>query len=67
MFTNAINPIQSNCGLITVRMASGQLGKIHREQVLENGKYLRESLKSKGHQVLGRVSAFVCVRVGNEG
>ena len=27
MFTNAINPVQSNCGLATLRMMRSQLGK----------------------------------------
>jgi glycine C-acetyltransferase/8-amino-7-oxononanoate synthase len=42
MFTNAINPIQSNAGLATLRMARSYLGKQLRTKVLENGKYLRE-------------------------
>ena len=37
-----------------------------REKVLENGNYLRQILTKKGYQVLGRVSPFVCVRIGNE-
>jgi hypothetical protein len=41
MFTNAINPIQANCGLATVRIARSQLGKELREKVLGNSAYLR--------------------------
>jgi len=66
MFTNAINPIQSNAGLATLRIVRSYLGKQLREKVLENGNYLRQILTKKGYQVLGRVSPFVCVRIGNE-
>lgn len=66
MFTNAINPIQSNAGLATLRMARSYLGRQLREKVLQNGTYLRQILSNKGYKVLGRVSPFVCVRIGNE-
>ena len=66
MFTNAINPVQSNCGLATLRMVRSQLGKELREKVLSNSEFLREKLRNKGFKVLGRVSPFICVDVGNE-
>lgn len=34
--------------------------------MLSNAKYLREGLSALGHNVLGRVSPFVCVKIGNE-
>lgn len=34
--------------------------------MLANCTYLRDLLISKGYEVLGRVSGFVCVKVGNE-
>ena len=66
MFTNAINPVQSNCGLATLRMMRSQLGQQLQEKVMENSTYLREQLTSRGHRVSGRVSPFVCVPVGEE-
>lgn len=66
MFTNAINPVQSNCGLATLRMARSHMGHSLREKVLYNANYLREKLTARGHKVLGRVSPFVCVCVGKE-
>ena len=66
MFTNAINPVQSNCGLATLRMARSQMGKSLREKLLNHSTYLREKLASKGFKVLGRASPFVSVCVGKE-
>ena len=66
MFTNAINPIQSNCGLAALRIVRSYEGQQLRTKVLENGKYLREKLQSKNIKVLGQVSPIVCVRIGNE-
>lgn len=34
--------------------------------MLKNSSYLRNALEAKGLKVLGRVSPFVCIRVGNE-
>lgn len=65
MFTNAINPIQSNSGLATLRMARSELGRQLRDKVMSNSTYLREKLASNGLQPLGRVSPFVCVKVGD--
>lgn len=66
MFTNAINPIQSNCGLATLRMMRSELGKQLVENVMDNSKYLRQQITAKGYRVAGRVSPFVCVPVGQE-
>lgn len=66
MFTNAINPIQCNSGLATLRMARSELGRQLRGQVLSNSTYLREKIAAKGLQPLGRASPFVCVKVGSD-
>ena len=34
--------------------------------MFSNAKYLREGLSALGHNVLGRVSPFVCVKIGSE-
>lgn len=34
--------------------------------MLSNAEFLREKLSNKGYKVLGRVSPFICVDVGNE-
>lgn len=34
--------------------------------MLGHSAYLRDKFSSKGYQPLGRVSPFVCVKVGNE-
>lgn len=66
MFTNAINPVQANSALATLRVVRSEEGRQLRTKVLKNGALLRGLLAGKGFQVLGRVSPFVCVRVGNE-
>jgi 7-keto-8-aminopelargonate synthetase-like enzyme len=66
MFTNAINPVQANCGLATLRMARSRLGGQLREKLLSNSSALREKFEQKGYKPLGRVSPIVCLRVGHE-
>ena len=66
MFTNAINPVQANSALATLRVIRSQEGALLRKDLLENCNYLREKLQSKGYAPLGRPSGFVCVRVGDE-
>ena len=44
MFTNAINPIQSNCGLAALRVVKSYQGAQLRDDVLEKSKYLRNKL-----------------------
>ena len=41
LFTNAINPIQSNAGLASLRMVRSQMGTQLRTEVLSNAHYLR--------------------------
>jgi len=66
MFTNAINPVQANSALAALRIVRSQEGKQLRTKVISNSTYLRTKLASLGHTALGRISAFVCVRVGKE-
>jgi glycine C-acetyltransferase len=66
MFTNAINPVQANAALATLRVIRSQEGLLLRQQLIENCNYLRSKLQQKGHTPLGRTSGFVCVRVGDE-
>lgn len=65
MFTNAINPVQANTALATLRIVSSEEGKILRKQVLSNCNYLRSQLQKRGYTPLGRESGFVCVEVGD--
>jgi glycine C-acetyltransferase len=44
MFTNAINPVQANCALATLRIIRSEEGKTLRKKVLSNCKYLRSKL-----------------------
>ena len=66
MFTNAINPVQANAALACLRTVRSHKGKLLRDKVLANCGYLRDKLTALGYEVLGRVSGFVCVKVGNE-
>lgn len=66
MFTNAINPVQANAALSSLRTIRSEEGKRLREKVLSNAGYLRDLLQAKNYEVLGRLSPFVCVKVGNE-
>jgi len=66
MFTNAINPVQANSALATLRVIRSQEGALLRKDLLDNCNYLREKLQARGYSPLGRASGFVCVRVGDE-
>lgn len=66
MFTNAINPVQANTALATLRIVSSEEGKILRKRLLSNCNYLRAQLQKRGYAPLGRESGFVCVEVGDE-
>lgn len=66
MFTNAINPVQANSALATLRTIRSHEGHFLRKELIDNCNYLRTKLQEKGHEPLGRPSGFVCVRVGDE-
>lgn len=66
MFTNAINPVQANAALATLRVIRSHEGVLLRKDLIDNCNYLRSQLQSKGYTPLGRPSGFVCVRVGDE-
>lgn len=66
MFTNAINPVQAATSLANLRILNSEHGNQLRRQVMDNYKYLRAELESRGHTIFGNPCPILPLRVGNE-
>lgn len=66
MFTNAINPVQAATSLANLRILNSEHGNQLRRKVMDNYKYLRAELESRGHTIFGNPCPILPLKVGNE-
>lgn len=65
MFTNAINPIQAATSLANLRILGSEEGKMRRQKVIANYKYLKTELEKAGHKIFGHPCPILPLFVGN--
>ena len=61
-----INPVQAATSLAQLNILRNSEGVERRQKVVENYKYIRGVLESKGHTIIGNPCAIMPVFIGNE-